>query len=54
MNTLNDWPKRRRNSLKIRVDPDFKKFIEEEYPSSYNPERTRKLLDRLLGYEKKK
>lgn len=51
---MDKWPRRRKNTEKIRVDPDFKKFIEEEYPNAYNPERTKKILDKLLGYGKKK
>ena len=48
------WSRRRRNTIKIRVDADFKKFIEDEYPNSYNPERTKKVLDSLLYGKKKK
>ena len=33
----------------INVDPRFKEFIEREYPNALNPERTRRIMDRLLG-----
>jgi len=36
----------------IWVDPKFKEFIEMEYPNALNPERTRRVMDRLLGIRK--
>lgn len=41
----------RRNRPQIaKVDPKFIRFIEREYPDAKsNAERTRRLLDRLIG-----
>lgn len=48
--TIKPWPIKRR-PLQIWVDPSFKQFIEREFPNAYNPERTRRIMDRLLGNE---
>jgi len=50
---LEEW-KIKKRARQIWVDPDFKKFIEKEYPNARNPERTRRIMDWLLyGKEKK-
>jgi len=45
---------RARKARQIWVDPEFKKFIDNEFPDGFYPEKTRRLVDRLMGYGKKK
>lgn len=49
MKHIEFWPKKKKNSIKIRVDPEFQDFILREFPNiKTNAERTRRLLGKLL------
>ena len=48
---IKEWPVKKK-STKIRVDLRFKKVIDEMYPNVSDPERTRRILDRILGDRK--
>lgn len=45
----------KQKARQIRVDAKFLELIEREYPNARNnPERTRRLMDKLLGNESNK
>ena len=42
-----EWVKKKNKSTMIRADLDFVKFLEREYPGVRNPERMRRLMDKI-------
>ena len=50
---MKEWA-RKKKSIHRRSDLEFTKFIREEFPDITDPERERRILDRLLyGKEKR-
>ena len=52
MNTIKQWPTRKKNSQLIRVDSGFVDFMKKEYPNCENPERSRRIKEKLQFYSK--
>ena len=48
---MNEWPVRKRNSTKVRVDPSILDWLKIEYPSVQNPERLRRIKERIIKSE---
>ena len=45
-----NWPKKRKNLVGIKIDPDTKAFIRKQYPeASGDPERMRRIVELLYG-----